>query len=346
MSGATSSHQGGDEDRHAERDVERHARLRQGGRDHVAVPAEVPEVPDPVRGQRHGQVAAAATATATDARSTPVRNRATAASSPTALGQRWTSGRAGTRWCVWTCPDRDAATYPRGYLLVSWSGFLRNLSGRTAAAVPSGHGPRRRGRRLRRRRAARHRLRHHDAGDRHPLLTEQFGARPAGYDVRLLTPGGRPVTARPGLRLEAHGALERRHRPGRHPRRRRRPRAPARGAATRCSSPTSGGWPATRAGWRRCARAPPCWRRRACSTGAGPPRTGPTPTASPATTRRSPSTPIRSSCGTAASRRRRASPARWTSRCRSSRRTTAPTSRAGWPARSSPTCSGRARRHR
>ena len=30
-----------------------------------------------------------------------------------------------------------------------------------------------------------------------------------GYDVRLLSPGGRPVTARPGLRLEAHGALER-----------------------------------------------------------------------------------------------------------------------------------------
>jgi transcriptional regulator GlxA family with amidase domain len=30
-----------------------------------------------------------------------------------------------------------------------------------------------------------------------------------GYDVRLLFPGGRPVTARPGLRLEAHGALER-----------------------------------------------------------------------------------------------------------------------------------------
>jgi AraC family transcriptional activator FtrA len=31
----------------------------------------------------------------------------------------------------------------------------------------------------------------------------------AGYDIRLLTVGGRPVTARPGLRLEAHGALER-----------------------------------------------------------------------------------------------------------------------------------------
>lgn len=31
----------------------------------------------------------------------------------------------------------------------------------------------------------------------------------AGYDVRLLSPGGRPIIARPGLRLEAHGALER-----------------------------------------------------------------------------------------------------------------------------------------
>ena len=30
-----------------------------------------------------------------------------------------------------------------------------------------------------------------------------------GYDVRLLSAGGRPLTARPGLRLEAHGALER-----------------------------------------------------------------------------------------------------------------------------------------
>src|SRR3954469_8185856 len=42
----TSAH-GGDEHREAERDVERHTRLGQGGRDHVAVPAEVPEVPDP-----------------------------------------------------------------------------------------------------------------------------------------------------------------------------------------------------------------------------------------------------------------------------------------------------------
>jgi len=39
-------------------------------------------------------------------------------------------------------------------------------------------------------------------------MAAEFGAEP-GYDVRLLTPGGHPVTARPGLRLEAHGALER-----------------------------------------------------------------------------------------------------------------------------------------
>jgi transcriptional regulator GlxA family with amidase domain len=39
-------------------------------------------------------------------------------------------------------------------------------------------------------------------------MAAEFGADP-GYDVRLLTPGGHPVTARPGLRLEAHGALER-----------------------------------------------------------------------------------------------------------------------------------------
>ncbi|MHC1562770.1 GlxA family transcriptional regulator [Actinomycetospora sp. C-140] len=35
-----------------------------------------------------------------------------------------------------------------------------------------------------------------------------LGATPR-YGVRLLTPGGRTVTCRPGLRLEAHGALER-----------------------------------------------------------------------------------------------------------------------------------------
>src|SRR4029079_8339104 len=39
-------------------------------------------------------------------------------------------------------------------------------------------------------------------------MAAEFGAEP-GYDVRLLTPGGHPVTAQPGLRLEAHGALER-----------------------------------------------------------------------------------------------------------------------------------------
>ena len=38
------------------------------------------------------------------------------------------------------------------------------------------------------------------------FLTGQDGA---GYVVRLLSPGGRPVTAPPGLRLDAHGALER-----------------------------------------------------------------------------------------------------------------------------------------
>lgn len=41
-----------------------------------------------------------------------------------------------------------------------------------------------------------------------PSDDASVGALP-GYDVRLLSPGGRPVTARPGLRLEAHGALER-----------------------------------------------------------------------------------------------------------------------------------------
>ncbi|WP_345411180.1 GlxA family transcriptional regulator [Actinomycetospora chlora] len=35
----------------------------------------------------------------------------------------------------------------------------------------------------------------------------ELGAMP-GYAVRLLTPGGRTVTCRPGLRLEAHGAIE------------------------------------------------------------------------------------------------------------------------------------------
>ena len=39
-------------------------------------------------------------------------------------------------------------------------------------------------------------------------MAAEFGADPA-YEVRLLTPGGGPVTAQPGLRLEAHGALER-----------------------------------------------------------------------------------------------------------------------------------------
>jgi transcriptional regulator GlxA family with amidase domain len=36
----------------------------------------------------------------------------------------------------------------------------------------------------------------------------ELGAAPP-YAVRLLTPGGRAITCRPGLRLEAHGALER-----------------------------------------------------------------------------------------------------------------------------------------
>src|SRR6185312_10445294 len=39
-------------------------------------------------------------------------------------------------------------------------------------------------------------------------MAAEFGADPA-YGVRLLTPGGHPVTTQPGLRLEAHGALER-----------------------------------------------------------------------------------------------------------------------------------------
>src|SRR3954470_19601417 len=39
-------------------------------------------------------------------------------------------------------------------------------------------------------------------------MATEFGADPV-YEVRLLTPGGHPVTAQPGLRLEAHGALER-----------------------------------------------------------------------------------------------------------------------------------------
>jgi transcriptional regulator GlxA family with amidase domain len=39
-------------------------------------------------------------------------------------------------------------------------------------------------------------------------MAAEFGADPV-YEVRLLTPGGHPVTAQPGLRLEAHGALER-----------------------------------------------------------------------------------------------------------------------------------------
>src|SRR3954453_5405573 len=39
-------------------------------------------------------------------------------------------------------------------------------------------------------------------------MAAEFGADPA-YEGRLLTPGGGPVTAQPGLRLEAPGALER-----------------------------------------------------------------------------------------------------------------------------------------
>jgi transcriptional regulator GlxA family with amidase domain len=46
----------------------------------------------------------------------------------------------------------------------------------------------------------------HTAHDDAPPVPTPDGA---GYDIRLLTVGGRPVTAQPGLRLEAHGALER-----------------------------------------------------------------------------------------------------------------------------------------
>jgi transcriptional regulator GlxA family with amidase domain len=41
------------------------------------------------------------------------------------------------------------------------------------------------------------------------MANEFLADSDSGYDVRLLSPGARPVTARPGLRLEAHGALER-----------------------------------------------------------------------------------------------------------------------------------------
>ena len=151
------------------------------------------------------------------------------------------------------------------------------------------------GRRVRRRRAARHRLRHLHAGDR-----RRVRRRPALRRSGLLHAGRRrPVTARPGLRLEAHGALERRTGRGRHPPRGRRLRARGGRPATRCSSPTSGGWPATPAGWRRCAPGA------TVLAAAGPARRAPghhalgaTPTGSPASTRRSPSTPTRSSCGT------------------------------------------------
>jgi hypothetical protein len=113
-----------------------------------------------------------------------------------------------------------------------------------------------------------------------------------GYDLRLLSPGGRPVTARPGLRLEAHGALER------HP-----------GPVD--TLVVVGGFGHRRAACdevlvahvRRLARQ----ARRvasACSTGVAPPRTGRSPTASPATTRPSPSTRIRSSSATGGSRHR------------------------------------------
>lgn len=40
-------------------------------------------------------------------------------------------------------------------------------------------------------------------------MAGQFGADPP-YEVVLLSPGGRPVSCRPGLELAAHGALERR----------------------------------------------------------------------------------------------------------------------------------------
>ena len=159
-------------------------------------------------------------------------------------------------------------------------------------------------------------------------MAAEFLAPNAGYDVRLLTPGGRPVTARPGLRLEAHGALERRAGAvdtlvvvGGHGHR----RAAARRGARR---PRPAARPGRASGGVGVHRGDGAGRGRVCSTGAGPRRTGRTPTGWPASTPASPSTRIRSSCGTGPSRRRPASPARWTSRCRSSRRTTVADDRA------------------
>jgi transcriptional regulator GlxA family with amidase domain len=49
----------------------------------------------------------------------------------------------------------------------------------------------------------------HDGTQADPAPGPAATGTATGYDIRLLSPGGRPVTARPGLRLEAHGALER-----------------------------------------------------------------------------------------------------------------------------------------
>ena len=205
-----------------------------------------------------------------------------AASAPTAVGQRWARAAGAERVVI--ARPRLTCRYPVG---VFGGACLESCERMSDPTVPGGRSSRTTT----------------PSCSTSPASRPRWRWPPSSAPSRATTsacstPGGGPVTAQPGLRLEAHGALERHTGAvdtlvvsaatgtgGRQ--------------ATTCSSRTSGGWPATRGGWRRCARAPPCWRRRACSTGAGPPRTGRTPTAWPATTRRSPSTPIRSSCGTA-----------------------------------------------
>ena len=92
-----------------------------------------------------------------------------------------------------------------------------------------------------------------------------------GYDVRLLSPGGRPVRGQ-GCGSSA-GALSGVLAPST---RSSWSAATDTGAArpTTCSSRTSGGLPGTRAGWRRCAPGRRCWPRPGCWTAAVPPRTG------------------------------------------------------------------------
>ena len=93
-------------------------------------------------------------------------------------------------------------------------------------------------------------------------------------------------------------------------------------SSMRCGRPT----PAARA-WPRSAPAPSSSRTPACSTAAGPRRTGPTPSSWPSAIRRSPSIPACSTSTRATCSPRPASPRASTSACTSCAATTAPR----WP---------------